>query len=117
MTKTNAGVFILAVAAFLSGMWLGDSLRSPAVAQPAAAQKPPLFQEVVVPDKTGEQGAVYLIYHGSGQICTPSQWVVPLKAKVEKAETEKPEVKKDKAKPPTKTTPDKTKTSTKPASK
>ena len=117
MTKTNVGVLMLVVAAFLAGMWFSDSLRSAAVAQPAAAQKPPMFQEVVVPDKTGEQGAVYLIYHGSGQICTPSQWVVPLKAKVEKAETEKPEVKKDKGKAPTKTTPDKTKTTTKPASK
>jgi len=117
MTKTNAGVFMLVVAAFLAGMWMSDSLRSPAVAQPAAAQKPPLFQEVVVPDKTGEQGAVYLIYHGSGQICTPSQWVVPLKAKVEKAETEKPEVKKDKGKPPAKTTPEKTKTPAKTAPK
>jgi hypothetical protein len=83
-------VLALVVAAFLLGLWVG-SMRSSAEAQPpAAAAKPPMFQEVVVPDKNGEQGAVYMIYHGPGQICRPSEWIVPLHSKTEKPAGEKP---------------------------
>jgi hypothetical protein len=108
MNKANLAVLVLVLAAFLVGVWAGDGLRSPAAAQSAAPEKQPstsapsrqpMFQEVVVPDKTGEQGAVYMIYHGPGQICAPSQWVVPLKPRPEKADTEKPAVKKEKSKP------------------
>jgi hypothetical protein len=102
---SKSSVLALVIAAFLLGMWAADSIRS-AVSAPApaaapaapapAAQKPPMFQEVVVPDKNGEQGAVYMIYHGPGQICTPSQWVVPLKQSAEKPAAEQPGVEKPK---------------------
>ncbi len=83
---SKSSVLVLVVAAFLLGLWIGDGIRSPVSAQSAstAAQRP-MFQEVVVPDKTGTQGAVYMIYNGSGQICPVSQVTVPLRSRGEKA--------------------------------
>jgi hypothetical protein len=82
-------VVVLIVAAFLLGMWVGDMAKSPVAAQSTASQRP-MFQEVVVPDKSGGQGAVYMIYNGPGQICPASQTVVSLKGRTEKPASETP---------------------------
>lgn len=79
-------VLVLVLAAFVLGLWIGDVARSPVNAQvSSSATQKPMFQEVVVPDKAGEWGSVYVIYNGPGQICPYSQKYVALKPKGEKA--------------------------------
>jgi len=78
-------VLALVVTAFLLGIWVGSSMKSPAAAQAPSPQKQ-MFREVVVADKSGEQGAVYMVYHGPGQICPVSTTLVRLKQEVKKPE-------------------------------